>query len=169
VPDELVNATAETSGTSPTVVLDTMALAGKWLVTMPTLEAGVAIQNLLVLPSSEIARLDTAEVARVAESIAGNFHAFAEVLRATQATVVPSSEIRVHWADFLERVRTGGEIIDITHHGERAAALVPPYVADFYRDAEDKADAEAIDQVLADREAGEESVPFEDLMGELGL
>jgi hypothetical protein len=55
------------------------------------------------------------------------------------------------------------------HHGERAAALVFAYVADFYREAEDKADAEAIDQAMADSEAGERPVPFEQFAAELDL
>jgi hypothetical protein len=42
-------------------------------------------------------------------------------------------------------------------------------VADFYKDAEDRTDAAAIDQAIADRETGAEPIAFEDLAEELGL
>lgn len=169
VSDEIVRDTAATFGTDRENVLVALSLLAFALAGEATTgEAGVDVDAWRGFSGDEDA-VDYDEVLRVSDGLASTFRIVSEQLRAEQGVTIPSSEVRTRWAEVLERVRTGGELLYITHHGERAAALVPPYVADFYRDAEDKADASAIDQATADREAGDEPVPLDDLLSELGL
>lgn len=160
VPDEFVNTTAATSGASRESVLEALAA-------VISLDSLTAASWPTAAPDFNPTEL--LELLRVSESLSTTFRVLNENLRAIQGTVVASSEVRNKWAHYLERVHGGGELLYISHHGERVAALVPAHVADFYKDAEDRADAAAIDQAKVDREAGAKPIPLEDLAEELGL
>jgi antitoxin (DNA-binding transcriptional repressor) of toxin-antitoxin stability system len=163
VPDQFANDTAAASGSPLEAVFTTFAL-------------GVLVSDVAQGHFDPDAWADVlsdagnrTDVRRVAELLAANFRVVADELRSLDGAEVPSSEMRTQWSANLERVRDGGELLYVTHHGDRVAALVPPHVADYYRAAEDKVDAEAIDQALTDREAGDEPISFDDLAAELGL
>jgi hypothetical protein len=62
-----------------------------------------------------------------------------------------------------------GEVIYLTCDGERIAAVVPADLAEAVEESEDAADIVAADEAMDAIEAGEPTVPAEQVWAELGL
>ncbi|WP_298180469.1 type II toxin-antitoxin system prevent-host-death family antitoxin [Saccharomonospora sp.] len=72
---------------------------------------------------------------------------------------IPVTEARAHISDVTNRAEYGGEIIYLTRHNRRAAAVVPAEAAELLEKLEDLADVEEVRQVLATA-TDEDFVPF---------
>lgn len=74
---------------------------------------------------------------------------------------MPVSQARAELGPVTARAEYNGEITYLLKHGQRAAAVVPVAVAELVEQIEETLDREAVAEVLARLDAGEEqSVPF---------
>lgn len=73
------------------------------------------------------------------------------------------TELRAHLPDLVNRAAYAGESTYITRHGKRAAALVPAWLLEELEEAEDRADAEAVEQARTENDW----VAWEDVKREL--
>lgn len=79
---------------------------------------------------------------------------------------VPIGEAGAHLAEVAHEAASGGEVVYLTEHGQRLAAIVPAQVAADLEAAEDADDIAAAREAMA--EEGE-PVPAEELWAELNL
>lgn len=89
-------------------------------------------KNALAADEGEPDPTEVRQMLYVGELLQDRIRQFMTDLRAAVPIEVPSSEVRKQWAEYLESVRVREETVYITQHGKRVAALVPPYVAEFY-------------------------------------
>jgi PHD/YefM family antitoxin component YafN of YafNO toxin-antitoxin module len=74
---------------------------------------------------------------------------------------MPVSQARAELGSVTSRAEHNGETTYLLKRGHRAAAVVPVAVAELVEQIEDMLDREAVAEVLAKLQAGnEESVPF---------
>lgn len=79
---------------------------------------------------------------------------------------VPIGEASAHLAEVAHEAVSGGEVVYLTEHGQRLAAIVPAQVAADLEAAEDADDIAAAREALAEKG---EPVPAEELWAELNL
>lgn len=89
-------------------------------------------QQQLFTGTTEPGPAEIAQWLRTGEVLQTSLREFMAGLRRSAPTEVNSTEVRKHWADYLELVRASEHTIYVTQHGKRVAALVPPYVAESY-------------------------------------
>ena len=76
------------------------------------------------------------------------------------------SEARARFSELVNRARYAGDSVYVTQHGRRVAAIVPAELLAELEEAEDRADAAAIERVRA---GGGEWLDWEDAKRELGF
>lgn len=91
-------------------------------------------QGMLFADVGEPDAAEVQQMLRVGELLQSRIRQFMAELKAAVPIEATSSDMRKHWADYLEGVRTNERTVYITQHGKRVAALVPPYVAESYAD-----------------------------------
>ncbi len=86
------------------------------------------------------------------------------------AKALTTSEIRVDFADALNRVAYGKERIVLERHGKQVAALIPIEDLSALEEIEDRYDAEAARRVLARVAANKEKpIPWKEARKKLKL
>ncbi|HXR71044.1 type II toxin-antitoxin system Phd/YefM family antitoxin [Actinocrinis sp.] len=76
------------------------------------------------------------------------------------------SEARAHLGKVVNRARYGGEIVELTEHGEPAAVLISPERLAYYRQLEDSRDLAEAERVTAERRTG---VPHAEVAALFGM
>ncbi|HZU56134.1 MAG TPA: type II toxin-antitoxin system Phd/YefM family antitoxin [Actinocrinis sp.] len=81
-------------------------------------------------------------------------------------TTYTLSEARAHLGKVVNRARYGGEIVELTEHGEPAAVLISPERLAYYRQLEDARDLAEAERVSAQSRA---TVPHAEVAAQFGL
>lgn len=81
-------------------------------------------------------------------------------------TTYTLSEARAHLGKVVNRARYGGEIVELTEHGEPAAVLISPERLAYYRQLEDARDLAEAERVSAE---GRATVPHAEVAAQFGL
>ncbi|MBS2966262.1 type II toxin-antitoxin system Phd/YefM family antitoxin [Actinocrinis puniceicyclus] len=76
------------------------------------------------------------------------------------------SEARAHLGKLVNRARYGGEIVELTEHGEPAAVVISPERLAYYRELEDARDLAEAERVTAE---GRRAVPHAEVAAQFGL
>jgi prevent-host-death family protein len=79
---------------------------------------------------------------------------------------LPIEQAQEHLAEVVEEAERAGDVVYLTRHGRRVAAIVSPELAAEIEAAEDEADVAAARAAL---EEGGEPIPWEQVKQELGL
>ena len=81
-------------------------------------------------------------------------------------TTYTLSEARAHLGKVVNRARYGGEIVELTEHGEPAAVLISPERLAYYRQLEDARDLDEAERVTAE---GRTTVAHAEVAAQFGL
>jgi prevent-host-death family protein len=81
-------------------------------------------------------------------------------------TTYTLSEARAHLGKVVNRARYGGEIVELTEHGEPAAVLISPERLAYYRQLEDARDLAEAERVSAE---GRATVAHAEVAAQFGL
>lgn len=76
------------------------------------------------------------------------------------------SEARAHLGKLVNRARYGGEIVELTEHGEPAAVVISPERLAYYRRLEDARDLAEAERVTAE---GRSTVAHAEVAAQFGL
>ena len=79
---------------------------------------------------------------------------------------LPIEQAQAHLGEVVEDAERAGEVVYLTRHGRRVAAIVSPRLAAEIEQAEDEADVAAAQAAL---DEGGEPIPWEQVKAELGL
>jgi len=79
---------------------------------------------------------------------------------------LPIEQAQAHLGEVVEDAERAGEVIYLTRHGRRVAAIVSPELAAEIEQAEEEADIAAARAAL---DEGGEPIPWEQVKAELGL
>jgi prevent-host-death family protein len=81
-------------------------------------------------------------------------------------TTYTLSEARAHLGKVVNKARYGGEIVELTEHGEPAAVVISPERLAYYRQLEDARDLAEAERVTAE---GSTTVPHAEVAARFGL
>jgi prevent-host-death family protein len=83
-----------------------------------------------------------------------------------QVTTYTLSEARAHLGKVVNRARYGGEIVELTEHGQPAAVVISPERLAYYRRLEDARDLAEAERVTSE---GRPTVPHAEVAARFGL